>query len=178
MKEDLEKYLFRERTHSYAVLDGASVTGLPNKLFETGAWHSCLYRGELADDLLHAAPYLVHLAPASDFTNWLFTECWGKHWGIFAQSAVSPNGMMKHFRSLLTVYDEAGNPMLFRFYDPRVLLPFLLTCAIDELNTIFGPVNYFFAESYDRSELCRMHVANGALVETRLAFGKHEGAAK
>ena len=62
--------------------------------------------------------------------------------------------------------------MLFRFYDPRVLVPFLMTCAIEELNMIFGPVKYFFAESFDKSELCRMHVANGALVETKLGFNE------
>jgi hypothetical protein len=172
IKGKLDKYLFRERTYTYAVLDGASVPGLPQKLFESQTSNNCLYRGELSDELIHVAPYLVRLSPGSVFVEWLFSECWGKHWGIFAQSEVSASSLQKHFRSLLTVNDESGNPLLFRFYDPRVLVPFLMTCAIEELNIIFGPVKYFFAESFDKSELCRMHVANGALVETKLGFNE------
>ena len=172
MKPVLEKYLFRERTYTYAVLDGASVRDLPIRLFESDAANYCLYRGELSDEMIHVAPYLVHLSPGSKFTEWLLSECWGKHWGIFAQSEVSPTSMRKHFRTLLVVNDPDNNPLLFRFYDPRVLVPFLMTCEIKELSTIFGPVKYYFAESFDKSELCRMHLANGALVETKLGFEK------
>jgi hypothetical protein len=172
IKGKLDKYLFRERTYTYAVLDGASVPGLPQKLFESQTSNNCLYRGELSDELIHVAPYLVRLSPGSAFVESLFSECCGKHWCIFAQSEVSASSLQKHFRSLLTVNDESGNPLLFRFYDPRVLVPFLMTCAIEELNIIFGPVKYFFAESFDKSELCRMHVANGALVETKLGFNE------
>jgi hypothetical protein len=171
IQEQLEKYLFREGAYTYAVLDGASVPDLPQRIFDFKPWNICLYRGELSDEMIHVAPYLVLLEKGSEFSKWLLTECWGKHWGIFAQSPVSLSGMRKHFRSLLTVDDDLGNPMLFRFYDPRVLAPFLLTCAIDELNIIFGSVKYYFSESFDKAELVRMHVADGTLVETKLFFG-------
>lgn len=171
MKEQLEKHLFREGRYTYAVLDGASIVGLPQKLFELDPIHKCLYRGELSDEMIHVAPYLVHLQAGSLFTDWLFTECWGKNWGIFAQSPQSPAGVHKHFRTLLIANDDAGNPLLFRFYDPRVLLPFLLTCEIGQIETIFGPVDYYFAESFDHAELCRLHIRSGSLVETRLKFG-------
>jgi hypothetical protein len=176
MKEELDKYLFREQTYTYAVLDGANVPDLPQRLFELSPRHSCLYRGELSDELIHAAPYIVHLSPGAEFTDWLFTECWGRNWGIFVQTGLSLAGAIKHFRSLLTVHNEAGDPLLFRYYDPRVLLPFLFTCSLDELNIIFGPVKYFFAESFDKAQLCRMHIANDALVETKLEFGTAEKA--
>jgi hypothetical protein len=172
MKAELDKYLFRDGTYTYAVLDGASVPDLPQRLFDADTESACLYRGELSDELIHVAPYVVGLWPGSKFTDWLFSESWGKHWGIFAQSPRSINTIQRHFRSLLTVNDEAGNPLLFRYYDPRVLVPFALTCAVEELEMVFGPVKYYFAESFDKSELCRMHIANGALVETRLGFGK------
>lgn len=171
VKEQLERYLFRAGTYTYAVLDGASVPDLPQKLYETKPWNACLYRGELSDEMIHVAPYLVPLQIGTQFSEWLLTECWGKHWGIFAQSPVSPETMRKHCRSLLTVNDDTGNPMLFRYYDPRVLAPFLLTCAIDELEFVFGPVKYYFAESFDQSELIRMNLADGSLVETKLSFG-------
>jgi len=172
VKVELEKYLFRDNVYTYAVLDGASVINLPQRLYESGAVNLCLYRGELSDEMVHVAPYLVFLEKGSHFADWLLTDCWGKHWGIFAQTGVSISTLHRHFRTLLTVNTEAGDPLLFRYYDPRILVPFLLTCAIDELNMIFGPVKYYFAESFDRSELCRLHVTNDALVETKLGFGE------
>lgn len=170
IKQQLEKYLFRNDAHTYAVLDGASVPDLPVKLYEMNPRNFCLYRGELPADLVYVAPYLVHLYPGTPFTEWLLSECWGKHWGIFAQSPLSIVGMRKHFRLLLTVDDDAGKPMLFRYYDPRVLPPFLMTCNLDELGIIFGKVRYYFAELPDADELCRFQFAKDKLNEAKLKF--------
>ena len=178
MKDELNKYLFREDAYTYAVLDGAAIVNLPNRLFEMSPRYSCLYRGELSDEMIHVAPYMVLLERGSEFCEWLLSECWGKHWGIFVQSPLSPGGTRRQLRSILTVNDDLGNPVLFRYYDPRVIVPFLVTCTIDELNLIFGQLKYFFAESFDKSEICRMHIANGALVETRLGFGQEKQGAQ
>ena len=168
MKQKLEEYLFRKDTHTYAVLDGASVPDLPVKLYELQAVNVCLYRGELPDDLVYVAPYLVHLARGTLFTDWLLTECWGKHWGIFAQSPLSLTGMRKHFRLLLTVDDENGKPLLFRYYDPRVLLPFLMTCRAEELEIVFADVRYYFAELPDAFQISRFNFTNNKLNEVKL----------
>lgn len=176
MKPQLDQHLFRKDTHTYAVLDGASVPDLPVKLFEMRPPNVCLYRGELEPDMLYVAPYLVHILPETQFTKWILAECWGKHWGIFAQSSVSLVGMRKHFRSLLTVNDAAGNPLLFRYYDPRVFLTFLPTCNDQELKKIFGQINCYFAESDDAKSLRRFQLSKNELYETSLNFdsdGKH-----
>lgn len=168
MRRQQDQYLFRENKYTYAVLDGASVPDLPLKLYDMGAPNVCLYRGELSPDLQYVAPYLVQLLPEKDFTNWLLTECWGKHWGIFAQSSMTMIGMRKHFRSLLTVYDETGKPLLFRYYDPRVFLTYVPTCNSDELETFFGRVNYYFAESENAEKLNRFQFTKSELKQTSL----------
>lgn len=170
MTKSLNQYLYRENTHTYAVLDGASVPDLPVKLHEMRPPNVCLYRGEIPADLLYVAPYLVHLLPDSQFTKWLLAECWGKHWGIFAQSALSLVGMRKHFRSLLIVDDAEGKPLLFRYYDPRVFRSFLPTCNVEELQTFFGRVNYYFVESEKSAELNRFNFSNNVLKKTSLAL--------
>ncbi len=170
IKDQLNKYLFRQNYYTYAVLDGASVKDLPEKLYKMGARNICLYRGELEPDMVHVAPYLALLLPGTDFTNWLLSECWGKHWGIFAQTPISITGMRKHFRSLLTVYDEAGNPLLFRFYDPRVFLTYLPTCTAEETETFFGTVNYYFAEAENATQLRRFNFEDNKLRKTNLAI--------
>lgn len=172
MKQQLQKYLFRNKKFTYAVLDGAAVPNLPMKLYETGASHICLYRGELSPDLVHVAPYLIQLAPETEFTNWLLTECWGKHWGIFAQSDTSLTTMRRHFRGMLTVYDETGKPLLFRFYDPRVFLTFIQTCNAAELELFFGAVNYYFAESNDAKILQRYNFKKTELQKTTLEMSQ------
>jgi hypothetical protein len=174
INEQLNKYLFRPNHYTYTVLDGASVKDLPVKLDKMNAQSICLYRGELEPDMVYVAPYLALLMPGTDFTNWLLAECWGKHWGIFAQTPVSITGMRKHFRSLLTVYTEDGDPLLFRFYDPRVLLTYLPTCTAAETETFFGKVNYYFVEAENATKLRRFKFADNKLGKTNLAIESKE----
>jgi Domain of unknown function (DUF4123) len=147
--EKLKEYLFSETTNLYCVLDGASVPDLPLRLYETSTVNYCLFRGELPPDLVHAAPYLAILLPGSDFTEWVFNESSANHWGIFFNSPYSINEMRSHCRDLIKVQDEKGTPLIFRFYDPRVLRKFLLTCNRKELKTLFGNIETFFAETED-----------------------------
>lgn len=147
MKEKLEKILFDERARTFVILDGASVPDLPMKIYEMQPHVVCLYRGELEPDLAEVAPYLVELFPGTTFTDWLLTESTkGEHWGIFARSPFSLVELRKHFRKFLTVYDDAGKPLLFRYYDPRVLVKFLPTCDQEALEKMFGRVTDYLAE--------------------------------
>lgn len=166
MEKQLEKYLLNETSYLYAILDGASVPDLPMKLYEMRPHQICLYRGELDPDLAEVAPYLVYLMPETEFTDWLLSNCWGKHWGIFVQTQFSMTELRKHFRKFLTVYDEAGNPLLFRYYDPRVLTRILPTFEGDELTNFFNRASAIYAESDDAKELIRFQAENERLVQT------------
>ena len=166
-KEELQKHLFTGQTHVYAVLDGASINGLRQKLFETDPPSFCLFRGELPPDVAETAPYLVGLLAGSPFTDWLLGECYGKHWGIFAQSRKSIRDMRQHFRGLVTVYDESGKPMIFRFYDPRVLNTYLPSCNDSELTSFFGNVDALFAETA-RKGMSKFTLESKALKEVNL----------
>ena len=76
--------------------------------------------------------------------------------------------MRKHFRSLVTVHDENGKPLIFRFYDPRVLRTFLPTCNADELKTFFGKIETFFAETADGQVLSAFKMENNELKQSEL----------
>jgi hypothetical protein len=163
MREKLEKFLFEERARAFAVLDGASVPDLPTKIYEMQPHAVCLYRGELEPDMAEVAPYLVELFPDTTFTDWLLSEgLGGKHWGIFARSPFSLTELRKHFRKFLTVYDETGNPLLFRYYDPRVLVKFLPTCDQESLDKLFGRVTEYAAED-GTENFMRFELQNGKL---------------
>ncbi len=165
MLEVVSSYLFAERgAHVYAILDGASVPGLREKLYAYEPQHECLYRGELEPDMAEVAPYLVLLDRKSAFTAWVLTQGWGKHWGIFAVSRASLPDLRKHFRRFLTVHDAGGRPLLFRYYDPRVLRVYLPTCNAEELQAMFGPVLCYILEAENPQELLRLQFDSGKLL--------------
>src|SRR3954470_8260834 len=153
-----------ESEHVYAILDGASVPDLRDRLFEHHPDHECLYRGELEPDIAEVAPYLVRLDAEADFTRWLIDEGWGAHWGIFAIGDIALDVARRHFRKFLTVHDSAGRPMLFRYYDPRVLRTYLPTCNAEELATVFGPVSSFLCEGARPGEMLAFRLSKGELV--------------
>jgi len=150
--QDLLKHLFADSIlNAYAVLDGASNPALLDHLYDgERPEFACLFRGELAPDMAECAPYLVRLEQGSPFTEWVTTHCLGNHWGIFALSRGNLPGLLQHFRKHSMVYDgETNLPLLFRYYDPRVLRVFLPTCSNEKMADLFGPVEAYFAEAED-----------------------------
>jgi len=147
----------------FTVLDGASVQGLRQRLASDAPQHECLYRGDLEPDMAEVAPYLVQLELNSPFTEWVLEQGWGKHWGIFGQSAADLRELRQHFRRFLTVHDPEGRPLYFRYYDPRVLRVYLPTCSADELKELFGPVQAYFMEDDTGSSVLRFLLKDGKL---------------
>lgn len=167
-KERLEEILFSDGSPVYAILDGASIEDLPMKLYEMQPPNYCLFRGELEPDMASVAPYLVALFPREPFTEWLLKDSFGKHWAVFLQSTRSLKDLRGHFRSLVTVFNEDGNPMIFRYYDPRVLTKYLPTCTDQELVEFFGGVKRFFAEVPAKGSMMAYIAENGKLKESEL----------
>jgi hypothetical protein len=164
----VRKTLLNGYTQLYGVLDGVMVPDLPNRLYKGQVPNYCLLTGDLPADMVYAAPYLVYLSPDSKFADWVFQEAFGKHWGIFVQSPRSMIEMRRHFRALMQTFDERGNPMKFRFYDPRVLSRFLPTCNGGELKALFGEVQAFYVESEKDDELLRYKLDGSKLVITEM----------
>jgi hypothetical protein len=140
--------LWSDGLATYALLDGAGIPNLLDKLDEAdGLDYACLYSGELEPDIAEVAPYLARLEPGSAFAEWV-AGAWGEQRGIFAQ--VGPDtdmgALRRHFRKLNMVYGPDADPLLFRYYDPRVLRMFLPTCDPAQVREVFGPVQRFLAE--------------------------------
>ena len=155
--------IFAEDANTFAVLDGASNPALLDWLYRCQPKFECLYTGELAPDMAEVAPYLVHLEEETEFADWLISKGWGNHWGVFAQAQGNLRAMRQHFRRFLTVYDETGKPLLFRYYDPRVLRVYLPTCNAEELAAVFGPVRSYILEGETPDTALRFEIASGAL---------------
>lgn len=143
----LRTLLFEETNcRTFAVLDGAALPDLLDRLAEASPDHVCLYRGELAPDMRQCAPYLVELQDRGLFTDWVLSEAWGSHAGIFVSAADDLRTLRQHFRRFSIVQSPDGKPLYFRYYDPRVLRVYLPTCNRQEMDILFGPVRRFVME--------------------------------
>jgi hypothetical protein len=133
----------------FAVLDAARDDRLPAFLQAYGVEHDSLYEGKGGDELKDVAPYLALLPKASTLWPMLMKEGWGKSWGIYFNSHAELPAVRDHLRRLLTVKDEDGRLLYFRFYDPRVLRVFIPTCTPEESTDLFGPISRFVVEGDD-----------------------------
>ncbi|MCU0612639.1 MAG: DUF4123 domain-containing protein [Candidatus Eisenbacteria bacterium] len=165
LNEWMNNQLFsREDEHAYAVLDGASIPDLLDRLYgDDRPEFECLYRGELPPDMAEVAPYLVELTPDSAFAGWVIEKGWGQHWGIFAVAPADLRLLRQHFRRLNVVYGPEHKPLIFRYYDPRVLRGFAPTCDATQLAEFFGPIRCFILENDDPGHALRLSRAEGKL---------------
>jgi hypothetical protein len=74
--------------------------------------------------------------------------------------------LRRHFRGFLRVRDESGRRLIFRYYDPRVLRPYLPTCWPKELETVFGPLGCYLMEGEDANEMMEYR-RQGNLLESK-----------
>jgi len=135
----------------YAILDSARDESIFAKLVTSEIEQLCLYNKEQSLDLAEVAPYIVLLHKEDSFTKWFFDKGWGRSWGILFSSSASLFELKKHFEQFITVSDEKGNILFFRFYDPRVLRVFLPTCNNEQLSDIFDLIRCFYLEGEDNS---------------------------
>jgi len=147
--QEFKSKLFGPQTKTYCVLDGAAIEGLPMRLYDLDPMHECLIRGELTPDMVHVAPYVAFLIPDDEFSKWVLENTLGKNAVIFINTRFSMTEMRNHLRALMNVCDEKGDPLLFRYYDPRVFRKFLPTCDSEQIETFFGKIDRFYVETED-----------------------------
>ncbi len=113
--------------HTYAILDAAKVTNLPEMLDTSGLDHRCLFKGKAEDELKSVAPWLVRLQDGNTFNRNMFTlsttpwHLWGSEPGIYLRSRGTLDDVWKHFRKLTKVQDENQKWYYFRYWERQVL---------------------------------------------------------
>ena len=157
MRAKVNEFLFSfSNSQLYAVIDGASVSGLLQAIDKNNPVHCCLLSGKLPPELARVAPYLIKLDKKSPLTDWLL-DGWGQHFGVFSiiDESVSFEKVREHFRSIQIAKNYDQTTVLFRYYDPRVLGIYLPTCTHDEVKQVFGPVKLFVFEGEEANTVQR-----------------------
>ena len=129
----------------HAVIDGAVVAGLPEKLqaAQDGAiagW-DCLQRGALAPEAAQQAAYIVELRPDGGFTDWLLGEVNAgfEGWGVLMTSRQPLLTMREHSRELAEVRLPDGRRRPWRWWDAELLAELLPTLGPGQLDLFFAP---------------------------------------
>jgi hypothetical protein len=158
----------------WMVVDAARDRRIHPMLKEFHLEYFCLYSGSLPPALEAAAPYLVQLDSDDPEAHRFLQVAWGDSWGIFLKCAAHANTLRRHLREFLVVRDPAGNRLVFRYYDPRVLRVYLPTCTADELRTFFGPIDRVWMEGDDRRILLEYGLHQSRLIETKFSLDRAE----
>jgi Domain of unknown function (DUF4123) len=126
---------FADDGYLWAIIDACDIPATAKKLSSLSPDRA---RALLQPDYWAVAPYLVYLD--SETLCWLCKDLWTIPWGIFVMSKKQVDELFAHFVALLVRRLPDGKDWFFRYYDPRVLPPFLETCNTEELKAFYGPV--------------------------------------
>ncbi|HUJ23718.1 MAG TPA: DUF4123 domain-containing protein [Bryobacteraceae bacterium] len=135
----------------FVLLDGARIPKLWVMLRELKAPHWCLFRESPKENLAHVAPFLAHCEIAGDLIFWLGIQEQALEAALFIVVGAGVQDLYRHLRRFLLVLNSAGQENYLRFYDPRVLQPFLASSTPAEKQQFFGPVRSFLAYDADAS---------------------------
>jgi hypothetical protein len=133
----------------WGILDCARDPAIYGALVESRLEFRCLFSGALPREVEMNAPQLVELLPSNRLIHRWLDAGWGQSWGVMLRIGDAAN-LRHHLRKMLKVRAEGyERPLLFRFYDPRVLRAVLPTCSAEQLREVFGPVQSYLAEQAD-----------------------------
>ncbi len=134
------------RAPLYALLDAARDPAVLACLRASGEPFESLYAGRRGRQLAEVAPHLALASPGGAILDAMAREGWGRSWGVFLVAPAPLAEVRRHLRRFLTVETEDGEALSFRFYDPRVMRPFLASATDDELRSFFGPITALLVE--------------------------------
>lgn len=133
----------------YAVVDGARVPNLEQKVDELDDRAKCLFTGNIAEELGDNAPWLIQLEDGDRLLREMMSRgdkpipwmMWENAPAIYIRSPLPFDDLWKHLRKFTALRDEAGRLMYFRFWDCRILSDFLIAHEHDGADAFFKDVS-------------------------------------
>jgi hypothetical protein len=161
-----------DRPNVWVIIDCARDPMAWSTLYASTLLKECLYAGALSQKLERVAPYLVQLEFGDPQTIRLVNRCWGQSWGTFLRCGTTIKTLRKHLRKFLRVTGPMGKPLVFRYYDPRVMRVFLPTCSGHQLDQMFGPIECISCENRDPDRLIEftLNADRGSIATSEVAL--------
>ena len=132
----------------------------------------CLFQGDLHPEVKAVSPHLVTLTQGDPLTDAWRTQGWGQSWGVWLTSSAGLHAVWRRLRHFTQAVLPSGEgPLLFRFWDPRVLRVYLPLVEPAELPGWFEDVEAYIVAAEDGRGALRFTLAGGALnTESRAAI--------
>lgn len=142
--EQLKAQLWADaRRQVHAVAMASRIPDLGDRLAAADVIdYDCLLPGALSPDEQRRAPYMVHLAERSSFTDWLLFEAVAGlgEWGVVVLSDAPRLPLRAHLRSLLQATLPDGQRIDLEWMDPAVLDVLLPLFDATGLHDFMGPM--------------------------------------
>lgn len=126
---DLRDVLFGAHQHVFAIVDGARIPGLQEKLLAQNLPHMCLFSGEMAEEAGEMAPWVIALEPEAPLLRQMLCDVEGDSAsvhglmragaGIFVRGPFALADLRRHLRRFMRVMDTTNSPFYFRFWEPE-----------------------------------------------------------
>ncbi len=129
--------------HVVAVVMGSRVPGLPARLATADVIDfDCLIPGALSAEQQQQAPYMVHLASQSEFTDWLLFEAAAGlgDWGVLVLTTAPALALRSHLRSLMQAQLPDGQVIDLDWMDAPILQAVLGAAGAPQLTEFMGPL--------------------------------------
>lgn len=152
LREALQTVSGNDDQSLFVLLDGARIPKLWILLRELKIEHRCLFREHPRENLVRVAPFLARCELRGDLLLWLALQEQALDSALFMAVGAGIDEIFTHLRRFLLVVNSAGKQNYLRFYDPRVLRPFLNSSTPAEKQQFFGPIRYFASYDAARSE--------------------------
>lgn len=171
LNELLKELGTRESPRLWVLIDAA---GLPDGRASIDASRfeqlECLFTGDLEIELADVAPYLGQLNPRDPDAKVLLEHLVKLDCAVLltegaTQSDLTFSQAHRHLRKFNVVYGPEGNPLFFRYYDPRVLPGVLSVLNDEQLQAFFGPFDAIHVRAPNRDELVKLQVSSGRLMK-------------
>jgi hypothetical protein len=126
--------------HLLIMLDGAQIQNLHVMLRELNIPHVPLFRESPQENILHVTPFIARFSPSEILLNWMAMSPAVLETALLCTSIAPLEETHAHLRRFLLVRDDTGRQMYFRFWDPRVIEPFLKSATPEERRWFCGPI--------------------------------------
>jgi pSer/pThr/pTyr-binding forkhead associated (FHA) protein len=138
--------LYRDGEPVYAVLDAIRDARIPTFLEASGEQYARV------DESNPASPFLVLVPRQSRLLDVLIKDGWNHGWGFYFTATIGFENALWHWRSFVTLRNENGQAVTFRFWDPRVIRAVVPAMTPEESAGIFGLISRFIVEG-DKPEV-------------------------
>lgn len=157
----------RQGEKLYGVVDAARDKELAFDGARQFGWNLRWLFSEGTDQQMSAvAPYLVPITFESTYPYLEsdYLDLWatrlGSSAGILLLTRSGPEKLRDDLSWAFQVADEDDNIFFFRFYDPRVLRPFLKNCTPDEAKSFFGTIRQILVEGDSTGTVLSCHLTS------------------